>query len=739
MRAVRNALAAIMLLAGLLAGGPAVAQLNQFGRGASTPARNQPVGFMADQVEYQQNNSLVIARGHVEAWQNGHVLRADQVTFNRRTGIATALGHVTLFEPGGQVLFADAAELSQGMRDAVLSGIRARLAQNGKLAANGGRRTAGVLNSMSKVVYSTCNLCKKHPERPPLWQIRAASATEDTQHQRIEYTDAEMQMFGVPVSYFPYFWTAEPSAKRVSGLLIPSLGTSSHIGEFFAQPYYWVIDDQSDATFTPMLTTKAGPQIDAEYRRRFNFGYLTVNGSLGYFEDSPQATIYANGIFDLDPSWRAGFDINRATSANYVNDFLLSKDLSNYSTVLTSNIYLEGFGEGAYSRLDTKLYQSLDTTTVAQNELPVVLPRYQYSYFGEPDALGGRLSLDTGLFNVIRSDGTDTRRADLIAEWDRPFTGALGDLWTLKLHVDAAAYNANQFNQQPNFATNSEVSDVRAQPEAALDFRWPFERDSGAWGTQLIEPMAEIILGPNQGGSQLEKYPNEDSLDMSFSDANLFGFDRFGGIDRLQGGSRLNVAMHGAWYLAGTALDGLVGQSYNSTPSPWLPSYSGLQDRVSDIVGHLSFTPTNWLDTTYRFQLDHRNLDMRVSDATASFGPQHYRLTAGYLYSTYDPYYYDLQAGPPPPSSLYYTPRNEITLGGNASFGQYRFDAGVRRDLTTNQMVSANADAIYENECLIVDFKFYRRYTSVNGDNGSTTLLVQLTFKTIGEFGFSAL
>jgi LPS-assembly protein len=727
------------LLLSLLVAMSAFAQLSQFGGGPSPVNRNQPVGFIADSVEYQQHNELVIARGHVEAWQNGHVLQADQVTFDRRTGIATAVGHVTLFEPSGQVLFADKAELTQNMRDAVLTGLRARLAQNGKLAANGGRRTAGVLNSLSKVVYSTCNLCKKHPERPPLWQIKAANATEDLQHQRMEYTGAQMQMYGIPVAYFPYFWTPLPTSKRTSGLLIPSMGVSSHIGGFFAQPYYWVIDDQSDATFTPMLTTRAGPQIDAEYRRRFNFGYLTLNGSLGYFDNAAQGTIYANGIFDINPTWRAGLNVNLASSADYVNDFRLNHDLGNYSTTLTSDIYLEGFGEGAYSRLEGKYYQSLDTTTVSQNELPLVMPRYEYSYFGEPDSLGGVLSIDTGMFNVLRQDGTNTRRADLIGEWDRPFTGSLGDLWTLKLHLDAAAYDATQMNEQPNFANVSQVSDARALPEAALDFRWPFERDSGAWGTQLIEPLAEVIVGPNEGGSQLNEYPNEDSLDLSFSDANLFGFDRFGGIDRLQGGSRLNVALHSAWYLAGTALDGLIGQSYNSTPSPWLPSYSGLQDNVSDIVGHLSFTPTGWLDTTYRFQLDHRNLAMRVSDATASIGPSNYHFTAGYIYSTYDPYYYYLQAGVPPAGSLYYTPRNEITLGGNATWGPYRFDASARRDLTDNQMVSVNADATYENECFILALRFYRRYTSLNGDNGATTLLIQLTFKTIGQFGFSAL
>ncbi len=486
-----------------------------------------------------------------------------------------------------------------------------------------------------------------------------------------------------------------------------------------------------------MLTTDAGPELDVEYRRRFNSGFINLNGSAGYFEHSPQGTIFANGLFNLNDTWRAGFDVNRASSADFINDYHLSHVLGSDPSILTSNIYAEGFGEGAYSRVGTRFYQGL-TSGITDSKLPVVLPTYQYEYVGQPDALGGTLSLDTRLFNVMRDDGTNTRRGSLVVEWDRPVTGSLGELWTFKLHGDAAAYNASQFNEQPNFATVSHVDDARALPQAGVDVRWPFERNSGAWGTQLIEPMAEIIVGPNEGDSQLNRYPNEDSLDLEFSDANLFGFNRFG-IDRLQGGSRANIAMHAAWYLGGTALDGLIGQSYNTTTTTWLPSFSGLQDKVSDVVGHLDFTPGNWLDTTYRFRLDHHDLAMRMSDVTASTGYGRYRLTAGYLYTSFDPYYFYDQAQPLPPSSQYFIPRNEITLAANGGWRDYRFDAYAQRDLTNHQMIAIGGDAIYEDECFIMDLKFYRRYTSLNGDSGSTTLLIQLTFKTIGQFGFKAL
>ena len=120
--------------------------------------------------------------------------------------------------------------------------------------------------------------------------------------------------------------------------------------------------------------------MDVEYRRRFNNGYLTLNGSAGYFENSLQGTIFAKGQFDLNDEWRAGFNVNRASSADYVNDFHLGHDLGSDPSLLASNIYLEGFGQGAYSRLDTNFYQGL-TTTITNSQLPVVLPRYEYQLF----------------------------------------------------------------------------------------------------------------------------------------------------------------------------------------------------------------------------------------------------------------------------------------------------------------------------------------------------------------------
>jgi LPS-assembly protein len=732
----------VMAVGMIIAPAGAWAQLNGLAAIGAGPqvSKDEPVTFTADQVEYDREKSLVTARGHVEAWQGGRVVRADQMTFDRNTGVVVATGNVVMQEADGEVLFAEYAELSRDMSQGILKTVRGILAQNGKLAANGMRRTGGVLNELSRVVYTACDLCKDDPSRPPLWQIEAASAVQDTEHKTIEYRDALLKMDGIPVAYVPFIWHPDPTVPRQSGLLPPLLGVSSNLGAFYGQPYYWVIDGQSDATITPLLTTHAGLSLDTLYRHRFNDGTLFVDLAGGYATGSPQGSIATRGQFTIDDTWRWGFDVNRASSSQYVLNQHVLLGLAGDSNTLPSTIYVEGFGQGSYTRLDVKAYQSL-TTSVASAQLPLVLPRYVYSYSGLPDDLGGRLSLDAGMFNIIRDEGTNTRRVNLSFNYERPFQGSLGDLWKITLHGDSAAYDASQFDQEPNYGLRHDVDTAQAQPGIGVDFRWPWMRTGGSWGNQLIEPMLQLIISPRTGDSQFARIPNEDSFSFDFSDANLFGFNRFTGIDRLEGGTRLNAAMHGAWYLGnGAVFDGLFGQSYQTGVDNMFPVASGLHYPVSDYVARVQFSPTRWLDLTTRARLDKDTFQTRMADAIVSVGSDRFRLNGGYLYSTFDPYYFYDNPAPLPATSGFFTPRDEITLSASSRVGDhYRFSAILRRNLSDNQWINYGVTATYEDECFILDVRFTRRFTSLLNDGGSTALLFYFTFKTIGQFGYRAI
>ena len=717
-----------------MGGGPAWAQFASPRAAPGQPApaalnRTDPVAFTADQVTYDRENGIVTATGNVEAWQNDHVLRADKITFDRNTNVAAAAGHVVVIEPDGQVVFSDYAELTEGLRDGVLKGMRAILAENGKLVANGARRTGGNFNELTRPVYTTCNLCAKDPSKPPLWQLRARTGVQDNEAHIIEYRDAVLDIYGVPVAAFPYFWHADPSVRRASGFLIPSFGESKHLGAFLATPYYQVIDENSDATFIPTLNSQNYVNLDTEYRRKFNDGTLTADIGIGN-DHGLQADIFAKGRFNYDDTWRYGFDIDRASSSQYLNDYRVS----NRGDVLTSRAFIEGFGTGSYTKLDTLAYQGL-VASVAQAPLPYVLPRYEYSYFNQIDPLGGRLSFDTTDFNVFRAVGTNTQRVGGTVNWERPFQGRLGEVYGLTVQTIAAGYTATSLNQLPNFYSSDSTETARAQPQVALKMNWPFLRDGGASGTQLIEPIVQVIGAPNAPRFRGSPIPNEDSLYLEFTDQTLFSLNRFPGIDRVEGGMRANVGLHANWTLGGASLDGLIGQSYREHLDQSYPVGSGLDKRVSDVVTRTVFTPASWFDITGRTRLEERSLKPKFIDAQASAGAPIFRLTAGYLYTANNPYFlYDTAAIP----ASFYVHRNEITVGASTAFGRYRLSAFDRKDLNSGQQTAIGARGTYEDECFVFDVNLSRRYTSLNGDSGSTLVLFQITFKSVGEFGFHA-
>ncbi len=725
---------------------------------------NEPVTFLADRVTYDKINGIVTAEGHVQAWQNDHYLAADRVTFDRNTNVAAAHGHVVIIEPDGETVFGNYAEVTEGMKNGIITDMRALLADGGKLAANGARRTEGKLNELARGVYTSCNACKRHPLSPPEWQLRANHMTQDLEHKRIEYTDAWLDVYGFPVFWFPYMSNTDPSVKRQSGFLIPSFGAASeHLGAFLITPYYWVLNNQSDITISPEFSSQQGGDITADYRLWLNEGRVDINGGIGRDSGTTAGYVFATANVNWDDTWRYGTSINVANSAVFLRDYEITPFTFNY---MESSAYIEGFGVGAYTRLEVAGYQGINAT-VTQSTLPYVLPQYTYSFLSEPDFWGGRFAFDTTDFDVYRELGVDTRRLAAHVAWERPFAGLLGEQYDFTAEVTAAAYNATFLNTQPDYGSAEDSSTWHAQPQVALKINWPFVRDGGALGSQLIEPILQLIAGPNTGNSLSAHLPNEDSLDYEFTDSTLFSRNRYGGYDRFDGGLRANFALHGSWtFKGGEVLDALVGASaiehidHNLYPQfqPWNGFPTG--SHLSDIVGRASFVPNDWVTFNARARVDHSNADIRFADSIVSVGRPILHANFGYLYSATNPFalyfqnYYTtpsntlgygdyLNPGFLVPSNThlqgiydFFTPRNEASFGIGTKSHYFTASINTMRNLATNQFDSVNGHLRWEDECTALDMLFARRYTSILGDHGDTTLMFTITLKTVGQIGF---
>ena len=68
---------------------------------------------------------------------------------------------------------------------------------------------------LNKAIFTSC---KKNDNCPP-WSIKADKITHDRINQNILYKNAVLNLYDVPVFYFPKFFHPDPSVDRRSRLL----------------------------------------------------------------------------------------------------------------------------------------------------------------------------------------------------------------------------------------------------------------------------------------------------------------------------------------------------------------------------------------------------------------------------------------------------------------------------------------------------------------------------------------
>ena len=733
--------------------GPTVAYSQSIAPGKFSPAPgtdNTPALIKADEITYDESLSLVTARGHVEISQGNRVLLADVVTYNQKTEVMTASGNVSLVEPTGEVFFSNYAEFTNQMRDGVVATLRMLLVDNSRMAATGGKRTNGTITELKKGVFSPCDLCASDPSKPPLWQIKAYRIVDDSETKNIEYRDAIMELAGVPVFYTPYLSMPDPTVKRRSGFLFPSFGHQTGLGTVERTPYFWAIANDRDATITPIFTSDQGPVLAAQYRQRFTNGSMLLEGSAtdgdssGTNVPSGQKTtrghVFGNGRFDVDDTWRTGFNIARATDSTYLTRYgfgagggNLGSGVGNVaglntSKELTTSAFVEGFDQRNYARLSGYSFQDINTGAVA-GKTPLVLPLGQYNYVGLADRWGGRTSVDTSILGLTRDIGTDTRRVSVRPSWQKPVTSSGGSITTFTTALQADAYDVNNVTQPNGQSFGGQTG--RLVPQTMADWRYPLAKQHERF-TEVLEPIAAVVAVPT--GVNPPQIPNEDSQSVDFDDLNILSISRYPGIDRVEGGEHIVYGLRWSGYgQSGASTSTFLGQSYSFQKHPDFGVGSGLDNNASDIVGRLRITPADYFDFLYRFRTDADDLMFRRNEVGLAVGPPRFRITNEYSF---------LRASPNTNGTQLVTGnREQMATSASIVLTDYWNIGGT----TINDLTSATGGPLYNSlhftyhdECVTFTTTFFRRYTSTGvGTNtvGPTSgIFFNFIFKYLGEY-----
>jgi LPS-assembly protein len=735
----------------------------------------------AVEINYDYSNERVSAVGNVQIYFAGTTLEADRVIYDQKTKRVHAEGNVRLSEPDGRITYGEIMNLSDGFRDGFVDSLRLDTPEQTRMAASRADRSSGNITVFQAGVYTACEACADDPRKPPKWQVKSARIIHDQGEKMMYFESAQLEFFGVPIAYFPFLSAPDPTAKRKSGVLTPLVSFNTKYGAAVTIPYYWALAPNYDVTFSPMITTRQGPLLQGEWRHRLLNGTYTVRAS-GIFQldkaafgkDSDgdrefRGDINSSGQFRITEKWVWGWDGTLLTDKSYYRDYGFHKVsaadlLASTPDYVASQVYVQGRGDRSFFDVRAIHYYGLMPADIQQN-LPVIHPIVTHDYTFAQPVLGGEVKLRSNLTSLSREGtnfepvtllaangalcapatadpavkipancllrgvpGTYTR-ASTEASWRRAIVDPYGQVFTPFASVRADLATAD-IKAQPgvaNFMTPGETEVARIMPTVGVEYRYPF-LNVQSWGTQTIEPIAQVVIRPNE--EKIGVLPNEDSQSFLFDANNLFRDNKFVGWDRVEGGGRLNAGLqYTAQFNRGGFVNVVFGQSFHlfgqnsfAVGGPTNTGIgSGLDKARSDYVLRATYQPNTQLSLTSRFRLDENDFTLQRSEyeATVNYG----RWMTTVMYGNY--------AAQPELGFL----ESRHGIYGNASFkvtANWMTFGGARYNLQANQLDQTQIGVGYIDDCLILALNYVTTYSYGTTRKYDHTVLMQVSLRTLG-------
>jgi LPS-assembly protein len=704
------------------------------------------------------------------------------VIYDQKTKRLHAEGNVRLTQPDGTVTNGEIMDLSDDFRDGFVDSLRADAPEQTRFAANRAERSGSNFTVFHSGVYTACEPCKDDPTKPPKWQVKAARIVHDQTEKMMYFESARLELAGVPFAYVPYFSAPDPTVKRKTGFLVPSYSTSSIYGVGVSVPYYLALAPDYDATFTPMITSRQGPVLQGEWRQRLMDGSYMVRATGVFQLDKSvfpttsdgyrdwRGSVESTGQFNLGPQWVWGWDGSVLSDKNFLYDYGLLNNLQAATLLklvpdfVLSQAYIAGRGDRSYFEARAMYFYGLSSADV-QGQLPIVHPVIDHDFVAKDPVLGGELEVrsnltslsrqtanfdpistlaqasnacglttaDTALINrsncLLRGVPGEYDRLSSEMSWRRTIVDPLGELWTPFVMVRGDAANIN-VSDQPGVSNYIHVGqeDIgRVMPTAGLEYRYPLINVQ-QWGTQTIQPIAQLIFRPNE--TQVGAFPNEDAQSLIFDDSNLFKINKFSGWDRVEGGGRANVGVeYTAQFNRGGNVNVLFGQSYQlygqnsfamgGTTNTGIDT--GLDTTRSDYVARASYQPNSTLTLTSRFRFGERDFTLQRTEleATANFG----RWTTQVMYGDY--------AAQP---EIGFLNRREGILGSARLkvTENWVLLGAAQYDLIARSIVQTQLGLGYIDDCLILALNYITSYAYSGSVSVNHTFMMQVTLRTLG-------
>ncbi len=609
-----------------------------------------PLFLIADSLEGQADQ-VTVAEGHVELRKAGSLLYADRIAYRVIDDEVEARGNVRLTQDGASV---DTPYLRMRLADQIGHTEQAdyfivrevdsefyrpqrtvvTVATNN--AASSGapmmlnvpdsyglptsadvRRPAAASGHAERVDFegenqfrftrATYSTCKPGQDD---WRLQAEEIHLDYDRQVGDMRHGSLWFKDTPIFYMP-LGSFSLNQQRKSGVLTPSLSTSSKSGIDVTVPYYWNIAPSYDATFYPRYMAKRGFQLGGEARYLdHNYGGTTRAEYLPKDEQT-ELRRYAYSIQhqqNLGRGFAAAINWQGVSDDRYWED-LSSRLLQTSQTQLPRQLTL-AYSPFSWLQTTTQVlrYQTLqpDADPTKQIVRPYFLePQLNVAAY-KPNVLKTDMSM-IGQYSRFTHPDTLTKpngeRFVLYPQVSLPVIHPAFQI-TPKIGLHMTRY---QLDQALADGTNS-LS--RTLPTFTLDSTMVFEREARWLANDYIQTLEPRLYYVNIPFRDQTRIPLFDTALSDFNFAQMFSENRYSGFDRINDANQLTAALTTRLLDAATGVErfkAMLGQRYYfKAQSVAIAGETTRQDNFSNLVAAVSgvLLPKTYVDAAWEYNHD---------------------------------------------------------------------------------------------------------------------------------------
>ncbi len=575
-------------------------------------------------------------------------------------------------------------------------------------------------NNITTIKKGVFTSCADDTDCPP-WVITASQIKHDKNKKQLIYDDALLKIYNVPVLYFPKFFHPDPTVKRQSGFLMPSLNNSNVLGSSLNLPYYHVISQNKDFTFRPTIFDSDIKMFQNEFRVEnknssaiLDFAY--VDGYQSSLSNKKNSLSHIFAKFDLNLAWE---NFNQS-------DLIVSiKKVSNdtYLKIFDGNIFKNNTTPTDYDVLNSEAklivnnknfnfisgFQSFeDLNKTSSDRFQFILPYYNFDKQLFSNFENGSINFSSNGSNDLNN--TNNLRTKIINDINFQSLDIITDYGFMN-EYNIYLKNLNTIGKNDGLYKSSPQMEVMGIFE--LNTSLPMINQTEG-NINYLTPKASIRFNPGD----MKDYT---SSDRSINVDGIFDINRLAIDDSFEEGKSLTLGVE----YKKTKLDDInkffeakIATVYRDKKEEFIPKSSGINSKDPNIFGSISNNLTDTLNISYNFILDNDFNTLEYNSLNTSINYKNLNTSFNFIEEN---------------GAIGDT--NTIENKTSIKFNNENYlTFNTRRNRKINLTEYYNLIYEYKNDCLIAGIKYNKSYYEDRDLKPSENFLFSLTLIPLTSF-----